>query len=312
MTETRGTEWKVGLFMLIGIGLLGFMAITFGKLGQGLRRSQTIIAEFPNASGLLKGADVYLAGARVGYTGGAPELIEGRYAVRVQLKLRSGIKIPRGSSFFIGSSGFLGDAYVSINPPSNPKPDDVLKDGDYVIGTRLENLGDLTAKGGDVMEELKKRLQELEAPIKDINQRLLSDQNLTNLTQSFADFHEITAELKKASKGINEVVEKTKVAADTVTQTVNAAKTAIGKFDTAAQKVDVAAGDLKTTFADIRKAAGAAGKALESARSLLNNASSGRGALGMLMSDKEAGENLKIFIRNLKERGVLWYKDKPK
>ena len=84
------------------------------------------------------------------------------------------------------------------------------------------------------------------------------------------------------------------------------------KFDTAAQKVDAAAGDLKGTFTDIRKVAGSAGKALESARSLLNNASYGRGALGLLMSDKETGENLKEFIRNLKERGVLWYKDKPK
>lgn len=311
-TETRGVEWKVGLFMLIGLGIIAYMAIQFGKVGKGLRKSYTIVAEFPNASGLLKGADVYLAGARVGFTGEAPELIEGRWAVRVNLKLKQEVNIPRGSTFIIGSAGFLGDAYVSINPPSNPTPGDVLKNGDYVIGTRIESLSDLTAKGGDVIGELKKRLQELEAPIKDVKVRLLSDQNLKNLEQSFADFREITTTLKNTMKGLDEVVTKAKAAADTVTETVSAAKGAIGKVDGVVLKVDSAATELKGTLADIRKAAVSANKALESAKTLMGDATHGKGTLGVLLSDKETAENLKTLIKNLKERGILWYKDKAK
>ena len=290
--EPRGTEWKVGLFLLIGIGVIAVMAIKFGKLGQGLQKYNTITAEFPNASGLLKGATVYLAGARVGFTADSPELIKGRYAVKVELRLKADIKIPRGSSFTIGSSGVLGDAYVSINPPLDPKPGDVLKDKDYVVGTRIEGIGDLVEKGGDVMAELKKRLTELEGPIKDVG--------------------EIAANLKTTSKGLDDVITKAKAAADSVTEAVNSAKGVIQKGDSVVKKVDDAATDLKATFADIRRAAGMAGKAMESARSLLANANAGKGALGMLLADKQTAENLKALITNLREHGILFYKNKAK
>ena len=51
--DSRGIEWKVGLFMLVGLGLIAGMAIQFGKLGQGLKKYYMITAEFQNASGLL-------------------------------------------------------------------------------------------------------------------------------------------------------------------------------------------------------------------------------------------------------------------
>ena len=51
--ESRGIEWKVGLFMLIGLGVIAFMAIKFGRLSQGLQKYYVVTAEFPNASGLL-------------------------------------------------------------------------------------------------------------------------------------------------------------------------------------------------------------------------------------------------------------------
>ncbi|MEO6787741.1 MAG: MlaD family protein [Chthoniobacteraceae bacterium] len=301
--ESRGIEWKVGIFMLIGLGVIAFMAIKFGKLGQGLKKYYTITAEFPNASGLLKGADVYMAGARVGFTADAPELIEGRYAVEVQLKLKGGVKIPRGSTFVISSSGFLGDAFVSINWPEHPSTTDFLHDGEKVIGKRLEGLGDLTQKGGDVMDELKKRLQELEAPIKDIRERVLSEKNLKAIDDTFASLSDFTGDLKNTSKGIDEVIAKAKEAADTLKDTIASAKPPI-------EKIDAAAGDLKATLAQIKGAAATADKALESARTLINKANSGKGVLGLLLGDKETADNLKTLIRNLREHGVLWYRNR--
>ncbi len=301
--ESRGTEWKVGLFMLVGLGLIAAMAVQFGKLGQGLKKYYGITVEFPNASGLLKGSDVNLAGARIGFTAEAPQLIDGRMAVRVPLKLKEGVKIPRGSTIQIVSAGFLGDASVSINPPEKPDLEDVLKDGEYIIGSRVEGFGELTAKGGETMTELKKRLQELEEPIKDIRERVLSDTNLKAIDQTFASLSEFTANLKNTSKGLDDVIAKAKETVDTVKDTVGSAKAPLAK-------IDAAAADLKTALAEIKTAATAADKALTSAKSLMDKANSGRGALGMLLSDKETSDNLKVFIRNLRERGILWYKNK--
>ena len=303
--ESRGIEWKVGIFMLIGLGVITFMAIKFGKLSQGLKKYYNITAEFPNASGLLKGADVYMAGARVGFTADAPELIEGRYAVQVFLKLKDGIKIPRGSSFLISSSGFLGDAFVSINPPANPNMDDIFKDGEYVKGTRLEGFGDLAVKGGDVMDELKKRLQELETPIKDVRERVLSEKNLKAIDETFSSLSELTRDLKGSVNGLDDVIAKAKEAVQVVKDTVGAVKAPI-------EKMDAAAADLKGTLAEVKKAATTADKALDSAKTLMGKANSGKGALGMLLSDKETADNLKALISNLRDHGILWYKNRAK
>ena len=304
-TESRGIEWKVGVFMLIGLGVIAFMAIKFGKLSQGLKKYYSISAEFPNASGLLKGADVYMAGARVGFTADAPELIEGRYAVQVLLKIKDAVKIPHGSSFIISSSGFLGDAFVSINPPASPNMDDLFKDGEYVKGTRLEGFGDLAVKGGDVMDELKKRLQELEAPIKDIRERVLAEKNLKAIDETFASLSVLTTDLKGSVKGIDDVIAKAKEAVETVKETAASVKTPIAK-------IDAAAADLKSTLEGIRKAAGTADKALASTRTLMEKANAGKGALGMLLGDKETADNLKALISNLREHGILWYKNRGK
>jgi phospholipid/cholesterol/gamma-HCH transport system substrate-binding protein len=104
---------------------------------------------------------------------------------------------------------------------------------------------------------------------------------------------------------------KTKGAADTLNEAMTAAKNAMNKADGVVKKVDDAATLLKPALADFSSAAKSATKAVETARSLLSKANNGQGALGLLLSDRETSENLKALVRNLKQRGILWYKDKP-
>jgi chromosome segregation ATPase len=180
---------------------------------------------------------------------------------------------------------------------------DILKDGENVQGKRVEGLGDLTAKGGDVMDELKKRLKELEAPIKDVRDRVLAEKNLKAIDDTFASLSEFTGNLKTTSKGLDEVILQAKDAAATLKDTIASAKPALAK-------IDAAAAELKPTLAQIKAAAATADKALDSAKTLMNKANTGRGALGLLLGDKETADNLKALIRNLREHGVLWYKNR--
>jgi phospholipid/cholesterol/gamma-HCH transport system substrate-binding protein len=309
--SSRGTEWKVGIFIVLGIAVAAGMAIKFGKLGSGLKNFYTLTVEFQNASGLLKGNDVYLAGARVGFAEEAPSLIEGRFAVQVPLRIREGVKIPKSSKFLIGSSGLMGDAYVSVEVPADANFDEIYQGGDYIVGTRVKGLGDLTSDAGGAIEELKKRLEDLRDPIKSVDEQLLGEANLKNLEQSFANFRDLTARLKDTAGNLDEVVLKAKTAATTLNDAMNSAKSAMGKADGVVKKVDDAADLLKPALADFSRTAASATKAIESARALLAKANSGQGALGMLLSDRETSENLKALIRNLKTRGVLFYKDKP-
>ena len=89
-------------------------------------------------------------------------------------------------------------------------------------------------------------------------------------------------------------------------------KETVASVKTPIAKIDAAAADLKSTMEGIRKAASTADKALASAKTLMEAAISGKGALGMLLGDKQAADNLKALISNLREHGVLWYKNRAK
>jgi ABC-type transporter Mla subunit MlaD len=308
--ENRGTEWKVGLFIAIGLAIIAVMAIKFGKLGAGLQKFYTIHVEFPDASGFLKGGEVKMAGAVVGFAQEGPTLVEGRYAVTVPLRIREGVKVPQNAVFTIESSGMMGDAFVSIALPKEPVAA-LIQDGDRFVGARVKGFNDLAAGASDVMVELKKRLEELEEPIKDVRDRLFSDVNLGNLEKSFANIREFTDSLKATGKDLNEVVAKAKGAGDNLGDAMQTAKTAMGKIDAVVAKVDSAAAELKPALASLHSTAEGADKAIDSLRALLSRANKGQGALGLLLTDPETANNLKTFIRNIKTRGILWYKDKP-
>ena len=117
----RGLEFKVGVFVFAGLVMLGALVVQFGRLGEGLKTYYALTIRFSDASGLLKGSDVLLAGARIGKVSGGPRLVREGNGVAVPLKIYDYVKIPEGSKFTVGSSGLLGDRFVSVTmPPGVP------------------------------------------------------------------------------------------------------------------------------------------------------------------------------------------------
>lgn len=316
---SRGTEWKVGLFLFVSIILTAALAVYFGKLGTGLTKHYEIAVEFDNADRLLGGADVYLSGSKVGFVSRAPELIPGRYAVKVGLKVRHDIRLPKKCKIVVSSAGLMGDVFVSINPEKDATSEDAIEAGAYIVGSRQEGFGDLVPKGGDVMEELKMRLVEFKITIDKVNKDLLSEENVKSLKATFDNLKATSENFKKATTDLDQLVSKGKDAMTSAKDTMDNAKVAVAKLDSALAKadsafgkVDTAVDGIKSSFASIEKFSVSAGKTMDAAQTLLKKANGGGGALGMLLADKETAENLKSLVRNLKERGVLFYRDKEK
>ncbi|RYD76972.1 MAG: MCE family protein, partial [Verrucomicrobiaceae bacterium] len=71
-TERKGTEVFVGLFLFIGFAFIAIMVVLFGRVSMGGKDTYQVTVEFPNASGIVKGSDVLLAGARIGTVAEAP------------------------------------------------------------------------------------------------------------------------------------------------------------------------------------------------------------------------------------------------
>ena len=295
-TEHKRTELIVGTFLLIGLMFIAAMIVIFGRKGAG--DGYPITVEFPNASGLVKGCDVKISGAKVGNVIAAPKLIGKSYAVAASLVIRKGVQIPRGATFVIGTNGVLGDSFVDVIPPLEFAPADFILPGDTVAGSRASGLDELTAKGGkmidtmneEVLRKVNAELDELHTAMKSINERLLTDKNLKNLEETFASLKTSAAGFAQTSKDLDAVVAKT-------SEAVDATKTTLKSVDGVATDVRLAVGDFR--------------KVTDSANTLIKKATTGDGTLGTLISDKQAAANLTALIANLRRSGVLFYKDRP-
>src|SRR5438552_6852530 len=218
----RGLEFKVGAFVFVGLAMLGALVVQFGRLGEGFKTYYEVTVRFSDASGLLKGSDILLAGAKIGKVSGGPRLVRQGNGVDVPLKIYDYVKVPEESKFTVGSSGLLGDRFVNVTMPTG-QPKKYLAPNSYISGARETGLDDLTRKGGQVLDDLHMTVNRL-------NEETLSPANMQNLKASIEHLSETTGALAASSKKLHGVIEKadstmasTKNAADDLRQLIRAA-----------------------------------------------------------------------------------------
>jgi phospholipid/cholesterol/gamma-HCH transport system substrate-binding protein len=297
-TNRKGAEFFVGLFLLIGLGMIAVMVMVFGRVSGGMEKNYLITVEFPNATGVVKGCDVLISGSRVGSVLAPPRLVNEHYAVAVDLQISETIKIPRTSTFQIRTNGMLGDAYIDVIPPLQYTAEDFAKPGETIAGMKLGGFDELTAKGSDLVDKLNTEiLTKLSVSLDSMNQRLLTEKNLKNIEDTFANLKDVTGEFTKTSKDLDAVMAKAQEAIDSVKVTMKTA--------------DASAEELRLALGDLRKTADTATKTIDSAKVLINKASNGDGTFGALVSDKQMATDLKTLIANIRRSGVLFYKDRP-
>src|SRR5213596_2112819 len=203
----RGLEFKVGAFVFFGLAMLGALVVQFGRLGEGLKTYYPLTVRFSDASGLLKGSDVLLAGAKIGKVSGGPRMVREGQGVDVPLKIYDYIKVPEGSKFTVGSSGLVGDRFVNVvMPPGQPKA--FLAPNTYVSGARETGIDDLTREGGALVSDLRGTVQKVDTTVARLNQDTLSSENMENLKASMEHLNQATGSLAESSKKLDGVIEK--------------------------------------------------------------------------------------------------------
>ena len=308
--NNKALEFKVGLFVFTGFLVIATMVVKFGQIGQGFHSYYDLTVQFSNAAGLIKRADVQLAGARIGYVDNKPEIGLDATRVPIRLKIMEGTVIPRDTHFQIGSSGLLGDKFVEVVPnegfdPSKYNPKDAAQtwhNGEVIAGTDSGGLQALQKKGEEVLDQLNKELGELKEATVKINSGLLSEDNQKNLASTLSNFKTTSDSFVVTSKKFDAVIDD----AHLVTKTANLAVTnASGAIDSAKKSMatfDSAAGDLRKAIADGRKV-------LDSANVAIQMATHGNGLLASLLSDPKLSNDITALSSNLRKHGILFYKD---
>ncbi|GEM_PF-151464 len=301
--DQKSLETKVGLFVLIGLVIIGAMAVQFGRVGQGLSDTYEITVEFPNASGLVKNADVQLSGARIGVVADAPKAMPGQIGIiPVKLKIRSDIRLPKGSFFMIGKSGLMGDTSVMVGLPTGfdyekfePKDDNVIAAGSKVRGTPVTDFNELASQGEKNMKKLGVALDEITDVLSQVRNGALNDENMKNLQSSFANIKTTSDNLAQASTKIDGVIGGALSAVDSAKETFSEAKAAM-------VTINGAATDVRGVVTDVRGI-------VKVGQGVLNQAQNGHGAIPMLLGNGQVADDLRAVIYNIRRHGVLFYRD---
>ena len=138
----KGIETLVGVFVLLGLVALVFLALKAANLGSFANGSDTytLQARFDNIGGLKARAPVRSAGVVVGRVtkiGLDPQRFQGVVSMEIQRTYQ----FPRDSSAKIQTAGLLGDQYIGLEPGGS---EDNLQPGALITQTQsavvLENL----------------------------------------------------------------------------------------------------------------------------------------------------------------------------
>ena len=124
-------EFSVGIFILIGIAAILYLAIQIGSsrlLGSDAR---VIDARFTNVGGLNEGSNVMIAGVKVGVVGKSTLDTENIVAM-VQLKLHTDLSIYDDAIASIKTSGLIGDKYIALDPGGGGFE---LEEGEPIVDT---------------------------------------------------------------------------------------------------------------------------------------------------------------------------------
>jgi phospholipid/cholesterol/gamma-HCH transport system substrate-binding protein len=106
-------EVVVGLFLLVGIFALAYLSVRLGRMQVVGTGGYTLYADFPTVGGLKEGANVEIAGVRIGRVE-VISLVD--YRARVTLRIDSTVKLQDDTIASIKTKGLIGEKYLRLSP----------------------------------------------------------------------------------------------------------------------------------------------------------------------------------------------------
>jgi len=283
--NTASQSIRVGLFFVLGVALIWIAYETLS--GSRLERSDgyRVEASFENLQQLKVSDEVRMAGVRIGNVG--VTRLDGVRAVAV-LVIDPQIKIPADSQATITTAGLLGTNYVAIRPGTSSES---LLDGDRIETFKTPGFNDVVAEVGELGARMDSLFAKVESSLDDFS--------------AMAGGGEATAEsgpslfenLNRLISDNRETITRTLTNFDTISAKIASGEGTVGKLVN-----DPAAYDqLIATAADIQKTANDASGLIAEAQSIMDQVKQGQGALGAVIYDEQAGEDVRVAIANVKD-----------
>lgn len=136
-------ETVVGIFVAIGLIMIGYMTVKLGNVGLLESDSYKLEARFTNIAGLRIGSPVDIFGIEIGRVDQV-KIDQESGKAHVTMSIKKGVNIYRDAIASIKTEGLIGDKYVSIDPGG---AEELLAAGGTITETQgAIDVGDLIGK----------------------------------------------------------------------------------------------------------------------------------------------------------------------
>ncbi len=314
----KKSELLVGLFLSVGLLLLGVLILQFSSIRELFKGTYDITLPLADASGIKEGSPVMLGGSRIGKVSKTPQLNSTFTGVTILLDIYKNKRIPKDSKFSLGTSGLLGDAFIEIKTTGKetnqyfdenvtiPEENIAKKSG---LGGLQEAAEQVSKKADIVIKDLQDTIHDVRTTLKKINEGALSDDSVKDLKETFKHLNSLITRLDEKTLGeqtgtdIKEVIASFKSAAKSLDDSIKKMEPAFGKVDGVVEKANKAMTSAESAMKSIDKSATTIGEVTKDLRS-------GNGLLPALLRDEQLKNELKSLITNMRQHGILFYRDK--
>lgn len=305
-------EWKVGLFVLIGLVLLAVLLLQFSKGTTFFRPTYDILLQAPTVGGLKVRAQVLMSGVQAGSIADM-RLAEDGKSVLITLRIYQQYKIHKDARFTIEQSGFLGDQYVAIRPTQNAGV--IFSNGDHAEAEAPLDLQEVARSAAGLLVHIDAAATNINEALIDARRTIFSGRALTNLLSTFDNLHEASERSLTGVNLLNTLVSSNR---PMVTLTISN----LLFFSEQANQAVVAVRDLLATNSpEITASISNIESSTASLKSLLEGVQQGRGLAGKLLENEEIAANVSQIVNNLNITssnlnrlglwGILWKHKMP-
>ena len=334
--STGRLELKVGIFVIVLLGLAAVMSIKFNETGFGLRKTYSLKLRTKNAGSIIPDSSVMMSGVKIGYVDKIDLRGEGgKVYIAVKLYPEYRDQVRHGAVFSIKSSGFLGDQYISVQPSTTLgeriKSDEIYEcEGPFDIEQIVQKVDGLVTKIGGAAESIDSLIIKLDKGILSedsvtdlkmtisqfreatdkanrvfgvVDQMLIANESAINL--SITNFSSFTKRLDTSASGLEQIIA-------TNAPTIQTAVEKIGAFTI---KLEKTTDDLQSTLANNRTnitfivenmalATDSIKDITDSAQTILTEIESGKGLAGGLIKNDEMRVQFQTMLTNINSTAI--------
>lgn len=338
MAQEKSIEVKVGILILVSLGILAAFVLIMG--GLSFEKTYTVYVDFDNPGGLQSGAPVRIAGVKCGkvselaFMGGKIDpKTNRRTLVRAKLAIEQRVKdsIHEDADFYVTTQGVLGEQFLAIEPGSPQKP--VLPENSIVKGIDPPRLDLFLAKAYELLDTTMTSIRnnrELISEIATNTAGLLKGLNTTlndnreRINRIVANVEKITEEAQTLTvharqnyvdnpKLMRTIDNVDKLTADIQRDSgplLKDARESMANINRASKLVggEEEQQKLKKTLDDVAQLAARANATAADAQQIVQHIKKGNGTVGALVMDEAIYDDVQEMVRDLKHNPwkFLW------